>query len=458
MENITKHQRNIIVAILITGAFFASLSQSLLTSALPSIINEFSISASVGQWLTSAYILTIGIVCTFTAYLINKYDTKRLFLGSMFIFFFGSVLSYAAPNFITLLISRLIQAFGTGILLTLIQVAMLYLYPKEEHGKSLSYIGFVVGFAPSIGPTLSGIMVDYSGWRSIFLLLIIVTFIVMVLAYFFLENVGEKYTVKMDFPSAFIIGLGIICLMLGITNLTTNGIDLLTVVIPLIIGFLMVLYFIHRQLHLEIPLLNVRVFKNRKFFLVNIIIYIAFLCWMSGYLLVPLYIQSAMGFSATISGLVMLPANLCYASLSPTGGKFYDNYGGKITAILGCTLLLIGTLPFMFFNDNSNLIIISFFYILRLIGLVFAIMPLFAFAVSDLPRKDYTHGNAIINANRQILGALGTTILVAFVTMSSTVGSVSVKGINEGFTIQVILITIALLISIFLIKNNPVKS
>ena len=165
-----------------------------------------------------------------------------------------------------------------------------------------------------------------------------------------------------------------------------------------------------------------------------------------------------MGFSATISGLVMLPANLCYASLSPTGGKFYDNYGGKITAILGCTLLLIGTLPFMFFNDNSNLIIISFFYILRLIGLVFSIMPLFAFAVSDLPRKDYTHGNAIINANRQILGALGTTILVAFVTMSSTVGSVSVKGINDGFTIQVILITIALLISIFLIKNNPVKS
>ena len=302
MENITKHQRNIIVAILITGAFFASLSQSLLTSALPSIINEFSISASVGQWLTSAYILTIGIVCTFTAYLINKYDTKRLFLGSMFIFFFGSVLSYAAPNFITLLISRLIQAFGTGILLTLIQVAMLYLYPKEEHGKSLSYIGFVVGFAPSIGPTLSGIMVDYSGWRSIFLLLIIVTFIVMVLAYFFLENVGEKYTVKMDFPSAFIIGLGIICLMLGITNLTTNGLDLLTVILPVIFGFLMVLYFIHRQLHLEIPLLNVRVFKNRKFLLMNIILYITFLCWMSGYLLVPLYIQSAMGFSATISG------------------------------------------------------------------------------------------------------------------------------------------------------------
>ena len=458
MENITKHQRNIIVAILITGAFFASLSQSLLTSALPSIINEFSISASVGQWLTSAYILTIGIVCTFTAYLINKYDTKRLFLGSMFIFFFGCVLSYAAPNFIVLLISRIIQAFGTGVLLTLLQVVMLYIYPKEEQGKSLSFLGLVVGFAPGIGPTLSGIMVDYSGWRSIFLLLIIVTFIVMVLAYFFLENVGEKYTVKMDFPSAFIIGLGIICLMLGITNLTTNGLDLLTVILPVIFGFLMVLYFIHRQLHLEIPLLNVRVFKNRKFFLVNIIIYIAFLCWMSGYLLVPLYIQSAMGFSATISGLVMLPANLCYASLSPTGGKFYDNYGGKITAILGCTLLLIGTLPFMFFNDNSNLIIISFFYILRLIGLVFAIMPLFAFAVSDLPRKDYTHGNAIINANRQILGALGTTILVAFVTMSSTVGSVSVKGINEGFTIQVILITIALLISIFLIKNNPVKS
>jgi EmrB/QacA subfamily drug resistance transporter len=454
METITHKQRRIIVTILISGAFFASLSQSLLTSALPSIIKEFTISASVGQWLTSAYILTIGIVCTFTAYLINKFDVKHLFIGSTFVFFSGCVLAYFSPNFITLLLSRLLQALGTGVILTLIQVEMLYLYPQEEHGKSLTYIGFVVGFAPSIGPTLSGILVDTSGWRSIFILLIVASFIVMVLACFFLENVGERYPAKMDFLSAIIIGLGIVLLMISITNLTTNGLDLLSVILPLILGILMIIYFIHRQLNSKIPLLNVRVFKNRKFLLVNLIIYIAALCWMSGYLLVPLFIQSALGLSATISGLLMLPANLCYASLNPAGGRFYDNYGGKWTAIIGCLFLLFGSLPFVFFNKNTNILLISFSYILRLIGLVFTIMPLFAYALSDLPRKDYAHGNAIINANRQIFGALGTTVLVAFVTVSSTVGNVSVKGINGGFFIQVILLIFALLISIFIIKDD----
>jgi DHA2 family multidrug resistance protein-like MFS transporter len=123
-------------------------------------------------------------------------------------------------------------------------------------------------------------------------------------------------------------------------------------------------------------------------------------------------------------------------------------------SIIGCLFLLFGSLPFVFFNKNTNILLISFSYILRLIGLVFTIMPLFAYALSDLPRKDYAHGNAIINANRQIFGALGTTVLVAFVTVSSTVGNVSVKGINGGFFIQVILLIFALLISIFIIKDD----
>ncbi len=450
MNQNQKTNRKIILIILITGAFFASLSQSLLSSAIPSIITEFQINASVAQWLTSAYILTLGVVCTITPYLINKYPTKNLFQASMLIFLIGSILSYISTNFITLLISRLIQGLGTGILFSLMQVMILYLYPKNEHGKALSYIGLVVGFAPSLGPTLSGIIVDLSGWRTIFQLLIIVSTITILFAQKFLpKDAGEKYTTKMDFLSAGIIALSIMLLMLAITNITTNKLTIDTITI-LITGIILFILFAYRQIKLEIPLLNIKLFKDRKFLIVNLIIYISFICWMSGYLLVPLLLQSGLKYTATISGLVMLPANILYAVLSPKGGQFYDKYGGKPTIIIGAILLLIGTIPFTLFNTNTTLLEITIFYILRLQGLVFMIMPLVAYAVSNLPQKEYTHGMGIINSNRQIFGALITTILIAFVTISSKNATVSTTGTNHAFTVQVILIIFSILLVGFL--------
>ncbi|WP_409198996.1 MFS transporter [Methanobrevibacter acididurans] len=458
MNEISRTKKTIILIILFSGAFFASLSQSLLTSAIPSIMLEFNINASLAQWLTSAYILVIGIVCTFTAYLINRFNTRDLFISCMGIFLIGSVLSYFSPNFIILLLSRIFQAFGTGVLFTLMQVVLLYLYPKSEHGKALSYIGLIIGFAPSIGPTVSGLIVDYSGWRSIFLMLTIVTIIIIILAYFYLVNIGEKYCVKMDFPSAIIIGVSITLLMLGVTNITFNNLNIFYDIIPILSGLILFAYFAHRQLNLEIPLLNLKLFKNHRFLYTNIIIYIGFLSWMCGYTLLPLFLQSSLGDSATLAGLVMLPANILYALLNPSGGKFYDKFGGRTTSIIGVLILLIGSIPFMFFNKNVNLLIVTFFYILRLIGLVFLIMPLFAYALSEVKREDYTHGTSIINSNRQIIGALGTTIILAFVSLSSKSGYVSVKGINLAFTIQVILVLIALFISVFLLKGNNYKS
>ena len=443
--------RTIILIILITGAFFSSLSQSLLTSALPSIINEFNITPSIAQWLTSAYILTLGVICTITPYLINKYPTKKLFQASMLIFLIGSIISYLSPNFILLLISRLIQGLGTGIVFPLMQVTTLYLYEKSNHGKALSFIGLVVGFAPSLGPTLSGIIVDLSGWRTIFQILIIVTTIVILLAQKYLpENVGEKYTTKMDFSSAIIIALSITLLMIAVTNITDTQTNIQTI-ITLIMGLLLFILFIRRQLKLKTPLLNLRLFKDRKFLIVNIIIYISFITWMSGYIIVPILLQSTLKYTATISGLVMLPANIIYATLNPLGGKFYDKRGGKSTILLGSILLLIGTSPFVLFTQNTNLIIITLAYILRLAGLIFLIMPLIAYAVSDLPKEEYTHGIGIINSNRQIFGALFTTILISFITLSSTTSAVNIIGINQAFLIQTILILISILLT-FLIK------
>ena len=437
---LTDTNRKIIVFILIIGAFFASLSQSLLTSALPSIINDFVISASVGQWLTSAYILVLGVVSTIVPYLINRFDARKVFIFSMGIFCFGSVLSYFSFDFLTLLLSRIIQAFGTGVVLSLLQSMMVFLYPKNEHGKALSLIGLVVGFAPSIGPTLSGFIVDFSGWRSIFILLGVASFLVVILAYFYLIDIGEHYSVGFDYLSIVLISFGFISIMYSVTNLTTYGLDFLLVVLPFVVGVLLLFYFGHRQFEMDVPLLNLEVFKNKRFLIVNFIIYISFFSWMSGYILVPLFIQSALGFSATIAGLVMLPANIAYAVFSPSSGRFYDRFGGKLSAYLGGVLLLFGSVLFIFFDNDVSLYFVCFAYILRLVGLLFLIMPMFAFALSGLSREDYAHGVSIINCNRQVIGALITTVLIAFVTVNSSVGGVSLYGVHVGFFVQCVCI------------------
>jgi EmrB/QacA subfamily drug resistance transporter len=445
----------IMVVVLFSGAFFASLSQSLLSNAVPVIMHDFVINASVVQLLTSSYTLTMGVVAIATPYLINKYDVRKLFLTCMSIFLVGCVMSYFAPNFIVLVVSRILQALGAGVLFTLTQIVILYIYSKDKYAIILSYLGLIIGFAPSIGPTLAGFIIDFSGWRNIFLLLAIVSVIIILLGLHYVYNVEKETTeTTMDVLSVFAIGFSMLLIMIGITNITLNGISLLYSFIPIIVGIILFVFFIHRQYHMEVPLINLKLFNNHLFLVVNIIIYISCFAWMSGYILVPLFLQSTLGVSAVICGLVMLPATIINAVLNPVGGKFYEMFGGKFTSIIGCLLLAVSCIPFIFFNDNVNLIIIVLIYIVRIIGLILLFLPMFAYALKGVDEKEYTQGLSIINSNREIVGSLSTTIILAFVSVLSVKGSVSLQGINLAFFLQMILFFIAVLISIFLLKSE----
>lgn len=175
---------------------------------------------------------------------------------------------------------------------------------------------------------------------------------------------------------------------------------------------------------------------------------------MSGTLLVPLYIQSARGLSAITSGLILLPGSILHALVNPKAGQFQDDYGARTSSLLGFVFIIIGTLPFVFFNMNSNLVLITIVYCFRMIGLSFLITPLQAYGVDPFPRSDYSHGTAILNSLRQITGALGTNILVAIVTFFSLNGNVDCYGINISFLIQVILMLFALVIILKYIQND----
>lgn len=454
---LSRTKRNIILTVLVIGAFLASLGQSLLTSALPNIIKDFNISATLGQLLTTCYIMVLGVVTSTTAYLINHWNTKRLFVYAMSVFLLGCILSIIAPNFYFLLISRIIQACGAGVLLPLLQVVALYLFPIEKRGEAMGIVGLTVGFAPAIGPTLSGIIVDLWGWKSIFYLLIIVAIFVIIAGLFSIKDFKSESTGHFDLLSAGLYGIGFCGIMIGITYLNGHGLFSSYFAVPFVVGVVSLLIFVRRQLRIETPMLRLSILKDKTFSISMILICICYLAMVSGTLIIPMYIQLARRISGTISGLVLLPGSIIVAVFNPIAGKLLDKLGPRLITLIGMLLMLIGNTAFVLFDGNTSMKVVAFMYVIRMIGNTMLLTPLTAYGVSKIAKKDLSHGTAIVSSVRQMIGSLGSSILVIIVTTVSLRGSVDVHGINVSFGVQSILILIGLIISIIFIKPESEK-
>ena len=264
-NSLTVKQKKTILLTIMMGSFLTALTQTVLTSALPSIMTDFNVSASTGQWLTTIYMLVLGVMIPATPYLINRFSTRKLFISSMVFFFVGCVLSITAQNFGMMVVSRILQAICGGINMQLVQVLMMRMYPVEERGTAMGLYGFIIGVAPAIGPTLAGAVIDSFGWKSLFYILGTIALIDVVLALVFLKNVGETKKDKLDVISLILSTLGFGGLLIGISNQGNYSWTNYLTYLPIIVGIISLIIFTIRQLKLEDPLLNLRVFKSKTF-------------------------------------------------------------------------------------------------------------------------------------------------------------------------------------------------
>lgn len=450
----------IIVGVMLIGSFMSSLGQTLMTAALPSIMKDFSISADVGQWLTTVYLLVVGVMIPVTAYLINTITTRKLFIGAIALFGIGCFINLVSINFPMLLIGRALQAAGGGILMPLLQVVILYLYPVEKRGAAMGMLGIVVGFAPAIGPTLSGWLVDNFGWHSIFYVLVPIVIINIILALMFLKNVGEIIKSKLDILSVILSSLGFGGLLIGFTNLGHYGIGNYVCFVPLIVSIGSLILFTLRQFKLDSPLLELRVFKDKFFLISTILTIVAYASMMSATIIIPIYVQSIRGFSAMHSGVLLFPGAMAMVVLSPLTGRFLDSYGPRILCIAGMGLLGIGTFAYSFLGANTSLVYVSVMYFLRLSGISMMLMPLTVWGVKTLEEKYIPHATAINNTLRQVAGAIGTAIFVSLMT-TATINSkslgeqmASIHGIDVSFFAASILALVGFLMAIVFVKDS----
>ncbi|MGE8000401.1 DHA2 family efflux MFS transporter permease subunit [Lysinibacillus sp. NPDC093190] len=464
--------KKVLLTVLILGCFLSTLNQTLLNVALSNLMGVFSVSATTVQWLSTGFMLVNGVLVPITAYLMKRFSTRQLFISSMLFLLLGSIFCAVAPNFTTLLIGRMIQAIGAGIIMPLLMSIVMFIFPPEKRGSMMGLIGLAMIFAPAIAPTLAGFVIDYYSWRWLFIGIIPFVVIIILMAMKYLINVSETAKTKLDVISVILSTIGFGLILYGFSNAGSHGWDDKVVIVTILAGVMTTAIFCLRQIKSSDPLLNLSVFNNKLFTLTSIINIIVTMMMYADMILLPMYLQNGRGFTALDAGLLLLPGALVNAFMSPVTGKMYDRFGAKPLFIIG----LIFVIPSMWVvTDLTETTTYSFLMIRTIflrIGLSFITMPLNTAGLNALPKTLVTHGTAVNNTLRQIAGAIGSAVVITIFTAQTTNHAktllaetpnataegirtlASILGSSDAYYFMTILAIIAFVLTLFVPSKN----
>ena len=461
-----------IMFIMILGAFIATLNQTLMSVATPELMVEFNISAATAQWLTTGYMLVNGVLIPITAYFMQRFTTRQLFQASMFIFLAGTIVSAIATGFPLLLTGRMIQAAGAGIIMPLLTNVILTIFPPEKRGAAMGMVGLAIIFAPAIGPTIAGYIIENYKWETMFYGMIPFAVIVIILGFIYLRNVSDPIKTKLDMLSVVLSTIGFGALLYGFSRAGSLGWSDIEVLSTIFVGVLALAIFSWRALKSQNPLLDLRAFKYNMFSLTTIINIAVTMVMYADMMLLPLYLQNIRGYTAIESGLLLLPGALIMGFLMPVTGKLFDRFGAKWLTVIGMIITIVTTMGFTNLTDSTSYTFLVLMSTGRRIGMALMMMPLQTAGLNQLPQQLSAHGTAISNTIRQVAGAVGTSLLVTVMsdrtkshlqdmiptaaakglTQGQLIKESTIQGINDAYLVIIGIGIIGLLLSFFIKK------
>lgn len=453
------YNRTAIVAVLMSGAFVAILNQTLLATALPHIMKDLNLNSNTVQWLQTIFLLVNGIMIPITAFLIGKFTTRGLFLSAIALFGIGTAICAFSPNFDFLLLGRVVQASGAGIIMPLMQTVLFRIFPVEKRGQAMGMYGLVIAFAPGIGPTLSGYLVDQYPWRILFYVVLPIVIIDFIVAYFVLKNVTEQTDPKIDYLSIALSTVGFGSLLFGFSMAGQIGWGSWIVIGSLIVGAAALFSFIRRQFSLKEPILEFRVFKHGMFALTTFLAMVIFVCMISGATILPIYMQNMMNYSAVKSGLMLLPGAVVMGAFNPISGRIFDKVGAKWLAISGLVITAVTTFLLANLSSSTTFTYLTVVYAVRMLGVALVMMPVTTAGLNQLPKHLISHGTAMNNTMRQVAGSIGTAILftvMANATLNPKTHGVNglIHGVSMAFVVAGFISVVGLVFAFFLKSNN----
>lgn len=459
-HDLSLFHRRLIVGITLSAAFLSVLTQFMLITAFPKIMVDFQVNSTQVQWLTTGYMITMAILIPITAFFIDTFKTRTLMMTAMLFYILGTLVALLAPTFSILLLGRVIQGVGSGVMIPLMQTILFLVYPKDQRGYAMGLAGMVINVAPAIGPPISGVIIEYFEWRTLFLIALPIAVIIFILVYLYMRNITEQRETKIDYASIFLSIIGFGTMLYGFTQLQEGGPIETKTIMTLVIGAVALALFVIRQFRLKKPILDLRVLKVPVFIIVTLISVFSFSLLIAIETILPMFVQNAQQLSPYYGGLIVMPGALTLAVMSMLAGKLFDHYGGKIIALIGFVLLGLSTIGFYYvLNLDTPFIVTSGLFMVSMAGVALINMPVMTTGINALPDKLLPHGTAVINTARQFGGTLGLTFIISFISRAQSESKMIntmdyLSGVKAAFFVLFIFALIGLFLTLVIKQDK----
>ncbi|MFD1213719.1 DHA2 family efflux MFS transporter permease subunit [Arthrobacter sp. GCM10027362] len=426
-DRVAESRRNRrVIRLLLAATFVVILNETIMSVALSELMADLGITARAAQWLSTAFMLTMAVVIPVTGFLLQRFNTRPAYTAAMALFSAGTLLAALAPGFEVLLLARIVQACGTAIMMPLLMTTLMTLVPPGERGKTMGNVSIVISVAPAIGPTISGIILNTLSWRWMFWLVLPIAAAMLLIGSRRVDNVTEPRPVPLDVPSVLLSAAGFGGLIYGLSTVGGgaghDGGPAVPVWAAFGVGAAALAVFVVRQLRLQRhdrALLDLRTFRACTFSIAVGLMTVSMAALFGTIILLPIYLQQALGLEPVQIGLMLLPGGLLMGLLAPAVGRLYDRFGPTVllvpgTAVVSAVLWFLSTVH----EDTPPLLVLAAHLVLSL-GLALLFTPLFTAGLGAVRPELYSHGSAIVGTVQQVAGAAGTALFVTVMSAQS---------------------------------------
>lgn len=426
-----------LIIVLIFGSCLGNLSQTALNAMFSGIASDFFVDVSSGQWVTTIYMLVLGITVPSVTFLMKRFATKTVVLGALVLLFFGSTLDIFAWDFYSLIAGRVMQAVSAGITMPMMMSEIMTSFPRDKQATVMGIAGIAMGFAPNIGPTIGGWMIGVAGWRSFFFALSIAALLLVALAALFIKNVPAiNRRAKFEALSFILSALGFGGLLLGFSNASSYHLSSPFVWIPVVVGAVVLALFVHRQKRIKHPLINLSIFSSRRFTVSFWAGNFLFASFMGVTLILPLFIENQWGGTALDAGLALLPGTFAAFFINPLAGFLTDKIGARPVVVTASVFLLVGAASMMFIDETTPFWLIVLIQGIRATGVSGLISPLTSWGMGNLLHEVMTDASSFSTATRQACASMGTALMVFMVSFAPEIGMTSLMGYQLAFAVS----------------------
>lgn len=449
---------------LVIATFVVILNETIMVNAIPRLMADFDVSARSAQWLSTAFMLTMATVIPVTGWFLQRVTTRTAFTVAMSLFLAGTLLAAVAPFFWLLVAGRVVQASGTAVMMPLLMTTLMMVVPVHDRGRVMGNVTLAISVAPALGPTVSGLVLQFASWRWLFLVVLPIAGAVAVLGLRRLENVGEVAAGEVDWPSVALAALGFGSLVYGLSEIGGSAEHVVPPIAYVLGGLAVVALFAWRQVRLGrtgSALLDLRTLSHRTFTISLSMQSVAFLAMLGSMILLPLYLQQLRGLSPLETGLLVAPGGIAMGLLGPRVGRAFDRFGGRLLVVPG-SFGVVGALAALSrIGETTPYAAVLGAHLLLMVSLAALFTPAFTLGLGALPAHLYSHGSSLLGTVQQVAAAIGTAVAVtvlssrsaSLLASGSTPDAAFVGGLQTAFTVATV-IALAVIVLAFMLPNR----